>query len=234
MSELHGGHRERLRERFLQTGFNGFAQHEVLELLLFYAIPRKNTNALAHLLIDRFGSFNRVLEAPYEELVKVEGVGPNTAVLIKSVFEGFKFYNSQQRVKSFVASSAAAVAEYARNLFFGETGEASYLLCFDVQLRLCGCHLISRGNVNATVISVRNVVELATRSRAVSVILAHNHPGGVAMPSASDILTTKRIVKALSEIGISVTDHVIVADDSTHSMSESGAISMIRCELGIR
>lgn len=234
MPELHGGHRDRLRARFIQNGFDGFAPHEVLELLLFYAIPRKNTNDIAHALIERFGSFDRVMEAPYEELLQVEGVGQNSAVLLRAVFEGFKYYNAERRVKRLTISSPGDAVEYVSSLFFGETAEVSYLLCFDIKLRLCNTVLVSRGNVNAAAVSIRNIVEIATRNRAASVILAHNHPGGVATPSASDIITTKRAIKALYEIGVSLIDHIIVADDGVRSLSESGAITSLRCELGIR
>lgn len=235
MQNEHDGHRKRLRERFISSGsFEGFAPHEVLELLLFYAIPRKNTNETAHALIKHFGSFSRVMEASYEDLAAVEGVGPNSAALLKAVFEGFKYYSRDKMTGGFSISSSKDAQEYCSKLFFGETEELSYLLCFDVKMKLANCSLVSRGNVNATAISVRNIVEIATRARATTVILAHNHPGGVAMPSPSDTITTKRIMRALSDIGITLADHIIYADGDVVSMSSGGMISAMRTELGIR
>ena len=128
--EQHSGHRDRLRERFMTNGLAGFAPHEVLELLLFYAIPRRDTNALAHALIDRFGSFDRVLEAPAEELMQVPGIGRHCAVLLNTVFACFRYYNQSKQRSRFVATSTAAVMEYVQSLYFGETAG-----CFRAQ---CG------------------------------------------------------------------------------------------------
>ncbi len=229
--EQHSGHRDRLRERFMTNSLAGFAPHEVLELLLFYAIPRRDTNALAHALIDRFGSFDRVLEAPAEELMQVPGIGRHCAVLLNTVFACFRYYNQSKQRSRFVATSTAAVMEYVQSLYFGETAEVCYLLCFDMRMRLLCCTAVTRGSLNAAAVSVRNVVEIATRSRAHSVILVHNHPGGVAMPSQEDISTTRRIMQALHSIGIPLDDHLIVSDDQVRSLSQAGIIAQMRSEL---
>ena len=140
--EQHSGHRDRLRERFMTNSLAGFAPHEVLELLLFYAIPRRDTNALAHALIDRFGSFDRVLEAPAEELMQVPGIGRHCAVLLNTVFACFRYYNQSKQRSRFVATSTAAVMEYVQSLYFGETAEVCYLLCFDMRMRLLCCTVV--------------------------------------------------------------------------------------------
>ncbi len=233
MSGTHDGHRKRLKERFLQTGLRGFAPHEALELLLCYAIPRKDTNGIAHRLIDTFGSFERVLNADYEALKRVEGVGENSALLIKLTLESCKYYLASQRDERFTAASTTKTAEFSATLFAGEVNEVSYLLCFDMRQRLINCTKLAEGSVNATEISVRRVVELAALHRAATVILVHNHPDGVAMPSAADISTTKRIFAALAEIGVTLDDHIIVgAGGETISFAENGGMLRIKGELG--
>lgn len=233
MADIHEGHRERLKKRFSENGLDGFAPHEVLELMLFYAIPRRDTNAVAHSLIKAFGSFDGVLEADELSLQKIEGVGPQAAGLLTLFFQSYKYYVAAKAKKRFVLTAASDARDYVSRFFFGEKEEMCYLFCFDSANRLIVPALVSRGSVNATEVSARKIAELATRHNAVTVLLAHNHPGGLAMPSASDIAVTKKLFRILHELGIKLADHIIVTEDGSISLADCGCIYNIKQELGI-
>ena len=233
MDSIHDGHRERLRGRFVNEGLRNMEPHSVLELLLTCSIPRRDVNEIAHRLLQHFGSFDKVLEADRLALMEVDGVGEKTATHLKLVFECFAYYEAQKVKKGFVASNSDAVIRYAQTLFVGETQEVAYLLSFDSRLRLINCAELSRGTVGVTAFPVRRVVELATLARAASVILTHNHPGGVAMPSAEDLAATRTAMKALAYLEISLADHVIVGEQSAVSMADAGVIYNMKQELGL-
>lgn len=233
MAGTHDGHRGRLKRRFEKTGLDGFAPHEVLELILFYAIPRRDTNPIAHELIDVFGGIDKVFEADVSELMQVKYIGENAAVLIKLFLDCFKYYTQAKNDVKFFATSAFAVSEYVKTLFVGEKDEMSFLLCFDSSGKHINTTKVSEGSVTATEISIRKIAEIVAKNRASSVILTHNHPGGIAMPSTGDLLVTKKIVKLLNEIGVAFNDHIIVAESETISLASAGVIYNIKCELGI-
>ncbi len=231
MDSIHDGHRERLRARFLNEGLKNMEPHSVLELLLTCTIPRRDVNALAHRLLRRFGSFDKVMEADRLALLEVEGVGERTATHLKLVFECFAYYEAQKYSRGFVATSSGAVLRYAQSLFAGETQEVAYILCFDAKMKLINRFELSRGTVGATHISVRRVVEAATLSKAASVILAHNHPGGAAMPSDEDLAATRTVMQALSYIEVPLSDHVIVGERAAISLADAGVIYNMKQEM---
>ncbi len=228
MDSLHSGHRQRLKRRYRKEGLRSFEPHEALELLLTYAIPRRDTNALAHRLIARFGGFDKVLEADLQSLMEVEGIGEHAAILLKTVFDCRAYYEAQKNQKGFVASSSAAAIRYAQSLFVGEQCEVSYLMCFDAKLRLINCQEITRGSLNQTAVSIRRIVEIASLNKAVSVILTHNHPNGVAMPSDEDIEATRQIMRALSLIDVTLADHIVVGEKFAVSLADTGVIYNMR------
>ena len=152
---IHDGHRQRVKNRFIKSGIDDFEPHNVLELMLFYAIPKRDTNELAHNLIETFGSFDKVLEADYLQLAAVKGMGEHSATLLKLFIESYGYYERQKYKDGFIATSSAAVISYAQSLFVGETRELGYLLCFDAKLQLINCVKISEGSVNAASVSVR-------------------------------------------------------------------------------
>lgn len=230
---IHAGHRQRLKNTFRNSGLSNLEPHNALEVILTYSIPRRDVNEIAHRLIDTFGSFDKVLEADYERLLQVEGIGENTATHLKLLLESYRYYEMQKHREGFCATSANIAMDYARSLFVGETKELSYLLCFDSNMKLNNCARISEGSINATSISVRRVVELATANKAVSVILTHNHPGGIATPSAEDLATTKRILRALQLVGIALSDHIVVGETFAISMAETGVLHNMREAAGI-
>lgn len=218
---IHDGHREKMRARFRQTGLNGFADHEALELLLYYAIPRRDTNQLAHLLLKRYGSLDAVLTAPEEDLLKAEGLGESAAVLLRLV--PLLAERCRERTEQSVAfETTEAAGEFILPRFRNKSFEQVYELCLDQKGKLLGCKLVAEGDMNGANLSVRRVVENALLFNASAVILAHNHPSGVALPSETDFATTERMRAALNSVGVELTDHIIVADGDFVSMRDSG------------
>jgi len=219
---IHLGHRERLKRRFLAEGLDDFTDIQVLELLLFYAIARQDTNPIAHNLLDHFGSLSQVLEASPEELKKVKGVGEHAALLLHLIPQIGRYYqvDSAQRVD--ILTSLDACGAYLVPYFFARTRETVFLLCMDAKCKVLCCKEIGEGSVNSASISVRKVVETALAANATTVILAHNHPSGIAIPSDEDVQTTRRIAAALSAVEIHLADHIVVAEGDYVSMVQSG------------
>ena len=218
---VHKGHRERLKARFLETGLDSFTDVQALELLLFYAIPQKDTNPIAHALLDRFGSLSQVLDAPLEALKKVPGISDHSASLLRLVTELARFYQVDSAQRTEVLTSLDACGRYLVPRFFGRKVETVFLLCLDAKCKVLCCREIGEGSVNAASISVRKVVEAALSANATSVVLAHNHPSGVALPSADDVQTTRRIAAALSAVEVKLIDHIVVAEGDFISMAQS-------------
>lgn len=220
---LHDGHRQRLIQRFLEEDLDNFEPHNVLELLLFYAIPRKDTNELAHVLIDTFGSLKGVFDAPYEELIKVTGIGPNTAALLKLVPSLTRTYYSSD-ARSVILDTSEKSGEYFLPYYIGQTEEVVRLACLDAGGKVISNQILHRGSANAAEVNLRKIVNIALRNNAMGVILAHNHPGGLPLPSEEDVATTKSIREALMPMGILLMDHIIVAGQDYVSMARSGII----------
>jgi len=221
----HAGHRERLRNRFLSEGLDGFEDHQVLELLLFQVIQRGDTNPIAHRLLSRFGSLSGVLEADPMDLATVEGVGKRAAAflaLLPAITRRY-FHNRVTRNRPRL-DNPERVAEYFIPLMAGRAGEVFYVLCLDSQCRVLYQALLSEGSVKDTLIYPRRVVETAIRHRASSVILAHNHPGGTINPSRQDEQLTHHLVQTLGGVDITVLDHVIVAGKDVYSFARSGIL----------
>lgn len=215
----HKGHRQRVKEQFLQNGLENNPQHLTLELLLYYSIPQKDTNEIAHSLIDTFGSLSGVLDASYEELIKVKGVKENTAILLTMMPQLFREYTKDKTENKPLLSSAAATEKYLVSKFTSYQKEVVLLLCLDNMSRLNNCCMISKGTLSKAVISNRTLVETALRNNAASVILAHNHPNGMAVPSKDDVYSTENIINVMSQLDINVLDHIIVADKDSFSMA---------------
>ncbi len=220
---IHDGHRERLKNRFRTEGLDAFDEHNVLELLLFYAVPRSDTNPAAHELLDTFGSLSAVFDAPIDALVKVKGVGENAATLIKLIPALARRYEVDKNNIACL-SSTKLVGEYLLSRYVGKTQEIVYLICLDGKYKPLCCVAISEGIVNTVSISTRRIIELALKYNAVGVVLAHNHPGGIALPSNDDISTTFMIRDALRTINVKLLDHIVVADGDYVSMADSGML----------
>lgn len=219
---MHDGHRKRLRQRFLEEGLDHFTDVQVLELLLFYCIARQDTNPIAHRLLEHFGSLSQVLEAPVAELCKVEGVGENTAIFLRLVTQAGSFYLKDRAAKTKVLPTLESCAQFLQPYFYGQNVETVYLLCLDAKCKLLCCKKMSQGNVNSTEISIRKIVETALSANASSVLLAHNHPGGIAIPSYADIRTTLNVASALQAVDVHFIDHLVICDDDYVSLMQSG------------
>ena len=220
---IHDGHRARKKQQFLRSGPDSFANHELLELALFYAIPRRDVNGTAHELLERFGSLAGVLEADVEELRHIPGVGDSAAILLK-LLSVVKFRAGCSEPEGKIISSTDEAGEFFVRRMQGQKRELLYLMCLDGKGKVLSCRCLSAGSANMTSTSVRQVVEQALRSGAVAVILAHNHPSGIALPSRADQHMTQQVVDALAPLGIRLLDHIVVADDDFVSMADSGII----------
>lgn len=224
MAGIHDGHRQRMRARFFQHGLDSFAPHEVLELVLYYAVPRGDVNPLAHELIDRFGSLSAVLDAPYEELCRIKNVGPGVAGLLKLIPQVSRCYLISKENDNALLNDAQKAGQYMIPRFYARRDESVYMICLDARSKVLNCREMFRGSVNAAGVSVRKIVENALNYNATGVILAHNHTSGVALPSREDIETTRRIRIALEAVDIQLLDHIIVAGEDFVSLADSGIL----------
>ena len=219
---IHKDHRKRMKERFLKQGLDGFTEFQALEFLLFFCIPQGDTNVLAHKLIDHFGSLSQVLEASVEELKKVNGIGDHSAILIQLMNQMARFYLVDRAKREKVLPTIEDCARYLQPYFYGRMNETVFLLCLDAKCKALCCKEVGEGSINSAGISVRRIVETALREGATTVVLAHNHPSGIAIPSPEDIQTTRRVAAALQSVEIHLADHIVVADDDYVSMVQSG------------
>lgn len=220
----HKGHRERKKAQFRAHGLDAFADHEVLELLLFYAIPRVDTNPLAHRLLDRFGSLDAVLSAAPEELEQVEGVGENAATLLTLLLPVIRRAYMTAQKSGVALGSTERLGRYFCGLFFGARQEMFYEVCLDAKGKLLRCCKVADGSVGSVNLNLRCIVENALRCHASAVAVSHNHPSGVALPSSDDNATTLAIYDALRTVGIELADHIIVADGDFVSLRENGLL----------
>lgn len=216
----HQGHRQRLKARVINEGIDSFEDHQILELLLFYAIPMKDTNALAHRLIGHYGSLAGVFDADPRDLCAVAGVTENTALLLSLIPALARRYQQGKLAPRAVLGSTTAAGEYAQTLFTGRLNEAFYVICLDSQNKVNQATLLHEGTINEAPVYPRLIVETALRHQAASIILAHNHPGGSLTPSQADLDVTGKIKRATEAIAILVVDHIIVAGDSYYSFAE--------------
>lgn len=222
---MHNGHRNRLKERFLKEGLDSFEAHNVLELILFYAIPRKDTNETAHRLLDTFHSLSGVFEASYGELLKVEGVGPSAASLIKMFPDVMRKYSVDKEKNLKIIETTEDAGKFLLPLFIGRSDEIVVLVCLDCKRKVLHSSIIFEGSVNSAQISIRKIVEVALRYNSSTVIIAHNHPGGLALPSKEDVTTTGTVKEVLTGVGIDLLDHIVVADNDYVSFADSGLLN---------
>ena len=204
---VHAGHRRRMRKRFIGQGFQGMEQHEVLEMLLYYGIPRKDTNLTAHRLLDRYGSFAKVCDTPVDVLQRDFGLTEAAAVLIKMVPELARVYAETKFSKPYIDKDTAV--EVLRPKFIGATVEKVAIALSDANDRLILCNVVAEGSLSATESPVRKIVDLALRHNAKYVYLAHNHPSELCAPSRQDLETTRVISETLNSIGVMLVDHIV-------------------------
>lgn len=217
---MHSNHRNRVRKKFLKYGIDSFEPHEIIEFLLFWSIPRKDTNVIAHDLINKFGSISAVFDASYKSLLEVDGIGENSATLLKLIPQLSRIY---QESKFLVGKKTPTLEECYDKLvlkFIGRTDEAVAVMLFDSKGKIVFDGIVNKGSVNAVEIYSRKIVELISHYYATSIILAHNHPSGIALPSKSDILSTDKLNVILESMRVKFIDHIIVADNDYISMAQ--------------
>ena len=223
---IHSGHRDRVRARFVAEGLDSFAEHNILELVLFYSVPRKDTNELAHKLLNHFGSLKAVLDASIERLMEVPGVSYNTAVLLRLFPAVYRRYELSLFGRHPVFECSQDMYDYVAELFIGESDEVFYVVCLDGKNKVIKAEKLSSGSVNTVSVNTHQVVDCAVRNKAHSVVLAHNHPAAEANPSDADVETTKRIEGVLSEMKITLQDHIIIGGyGKITSMRSYGCLS---------
>ena len=228
---IHKEHRQRVKQRFLGEGLDHFDEIHALELLLFYAIPQGDVNPLAHRLLDHFGNLHQVLEAPPEQLIAVAGVREHTAVLLGLVKGISQKYLIDYKDKPVQLMTRRECGNYLLDRFLGRRDETVMLLCLDAKRSPLACRIISEGSVNTAEVSVRKVVEAALAVNATTVMLAHNHPSGIALPSMEDIVTTRRVAMALDGVGITLEDHIVVAGRDYVSLRDSNYYDPAACRM---
>lgn len=209
---LHAGHRQRMKNSFLRTVPEEPVPHELLEMLLYYSIPRGDVNPLAHRLIERFGSLTGVLEASAEELCSVPGVGENTACLIRLTDAILRASAIEQAEPSKTYETVSKLDAYLRPRFAGLGNERVYLVMLDNGMRMIDCVAVADGVVNNSVVCVRRIAELCLNRHAACAVLAHNHPHGMAIPSSTDIEMTSTVDNALDILGIPLLEHLIITE----------------------
>ncbi len=213
---MHEGHRGRLKQRFINEGLDNFEHHNVLELLLFYGIPYKDTNEIAHRLLNKFGSISGVFDAPLSELAKVEGVGKHTAALIAMMPLIFDRYR-ENKLSNAKVCGVEQIAKFAVECFKDVTDSRFLLICIDNNETMLNYHFISEYAPNELSDTLREIVKILVGSKSTASVVAHNHIAGDAIPSRIDLKNTLMIADTFKTLGIKLLDNVIVSTDGKYT-----------------
>lgn len=219
---VHEGHRERLRTTFVNHGLDVMTDIHVLEFLLFYTNPRKDTNPIAHRLLDTFGSLDGVLSASISDLMSLGGLSENAASLIRLIPDVARRQQISRLPLGIILDTPEKFAQYLLPYYIGAKDECIYLLALDSKCKVIDCSKLATGSVNCAALSTRAVVEYALRFKATSIVMSHNHPSGIATPSQEDLHATRAYSQALNTVSVLLADHIIVAGDDYTSMLQSG------------
>lgn len=215
---IHKQHRQRLKKLFLNEGLDNFAAHNILELLLFYGIPYKDTNPIAHDLINTYGSFSAVFDAKFEDLKKHKNMTENAAVLLKLIPEIARAYSLDSMAENCRFDTERKIEDYLLGKFTGVAVETVLVMLFDNDFRLIDCVKVSEGLVNKTSVNARKIAEIAFSRNASGIIIAHNHPRGKPVFSEDDVIVTKRLKRIFSELDLPLYEHYVVADGKVARM----------------
>ena len=214
---MHDGHRERLKKKFYEFGPESLSEHEILEMLLFYCIPRKNTNEIAHMLINEFGSLDAVIRAPINLLIKVPGIKLGSAIFISLINHisnvMFKAKTKHRASRSF--KSMSALDKFCGEHIYSPDEERIEVVLLDSSMKLID-YKIASGSSSSAQLSYDKITKFALEASAANVIIAHNHPSGSPKPSAADVELTSRVEAALSIFNINLVEHVIVCEDNSY------------------
>ncbi|MCI8304342.1 MAG: RadC family protein [Lawsonibacter sp.] len=221
---IHTGHRGRVKEEFLVRGIEGWSDHRVLELILFYAIPQGDVNPLAHELIERFGSLSGVLDALPEELMRVKGMGEHSATMLKLFPAVLGRYLAGRTEPGQIVHNVAEAGRVLAPYLYGARNEVVYVMCLDAKEKLLGVRRLSEGNNRNSDVTIRRVAEVCIGMQASFCYLAHNHVSGIALPSPEDMDMTEVVRTTLAPLGIDVVDHLVFVDGDMVSVQESAAV----------
>ncbi len=216
-------HRKRVKERFRREGLDNFDEKHVLEMLLFYCVPRQDTKALAYNLLQHFGSIAEVLDAAPEELERVPGVGEGISTFLSFRRQLERYYKLKKDEKE--TRPLKSAEDYGRVLapkFEKQSNEVVYVLCLDGKFKMLSCIFVGEGSVNSANIPISRIVQLCLNTNATYVVLAHNHPSGLALPSNEDIHTTNYLAHAMDTVELKLLDHLVFTDGDYVSLSQSG------------
>ena len=220
----HLGHRRRMKQRFVSNGIDSFLDHEILELLLTYAIPRKDTKPLAWQLIKHFGSISNVLDADEMSLMDVDGIGPHTAQFLKLLRGVIKRYMHADLPQHISMKNPQEVLDYCQASLAGKKEEFLEVLLLSVRFTLKSARVIATGSIDQILIEPRQILRWALKENAAAIILVHNHPSGDPSPSPEDIQMTQQLVQAAKLLNIQVLDHLIVSKGAYYSFLAHGYI----------
>ena len=223
---IHANHRQRMRKRYRDQGLDGFHDHEVLEILLYYCYPRCDTNEIAHKILKEFKTLPNLFEANVDTIMARLGCTENIAVLLNLMPAIAKRYLSRKWGDKVALKNHEAAGEYSMSLFIGEPVECFYVLCLDTGYRVIQNCLMARGTVDEVSVFIREIVRKVLECQATNIVLAHNHPGGTIRPSHDDNALTTKIRDALKLIDVSVNDHIIVADGKYYSYAQRGGMQV--------
>ena len=217
---IHAGHRARVRENVLKNGFEQLEDHRLLELLLFYSIPREDTNEIAHRLLNEFGSFTEIVKATPKKLSEVQGVGKNSAIQIAAIGELFKRVIEEGAVKRTPYRTIEELVALVRSQYLNEKNEKLLFICFDSAMRLKKIESFTEGDSVRTSAELKTALSKILENDPTFVIMAHNHPEGPALPSNTDVGSTMTVSTTLRNLGINLADHIIINRTAYFSMRE--------------
>ena len=223
----HEGHRMKMWATYSQNGIKAFAEHELLEMLLFLVIPRVNTNVTAHNLLSRFGSIKNVLDAHINDLKKIKGIGKNAALYLNFIGEIFEHVFITKAVSKTSLNTSKKVTQFCVDYFKDQSNEVFSLLMLDNKFSLLHVCDFSNKDPNQILINYRAIIQKVIKYDCVKVIIAHNHPFGSASPSDDDIKTTNELANILNIINVGLVDHIIVSNNTAFSMRGSGLLNSI-------
>ena len=218
---IHKGHREKVKQRYYEAGLNSMPDHNILEMLLFFGIPQRDTNPIAHELMSTFGSFSGVLEANYKELKKVKGMTENAACLLSMILPTYKRYIGDIYKNKRKFDSPEQMAEFLRPLYLDTPNERIYAMCFDQHDNYIACRVVSDGDIDSSYLDVRQLATIVLEVKAKRVVLSHNHPNGTLRPSQGDCNVTETARVMLEYLKVELADHIIITDESYFSMLKS-------------
>lgn len=218
------GHRERIREKFAAAGLDSFLDHEILELLLTYAVPRRDTKPLAWALLKKFGTLAAVFDADENQLTQVDGIGTGAARFLRLIRAVFKKYSLDEVKETVSIRTPQQVLEYCKASLAGKKEECLEIIYLSVRNTVMSTQVVASGLIDRVAVSPRKIVECALTAKASAIILVHNHPSGDATPSQEDISLTQDVIQAAALFGILVHDHIIVGKGSHYSLKANGKI----------